>query len=98
MIKNLNRKENYDPAPFANDSIVILKTCLPASRFKLKPQAWKFRKGHRIRISIAGADNENYEFNPVISPDNTLKNCKPTTIYVRIGKTNNTYLELPLLR
>ena len=85
------RKENYDPAPFANDSIVNL-------RFELKPHAWKFRKGHRIRISIAGADNENYEFNPAISPDNTLENCKPTTFFIHAGKIKNSYLELPVIK
>lgn len=84
------KKENYDPAPFDNDSIVNLK-------FALRPLAWKFRKGHKIRISIAGADNENYEFNPVISPDNTLDNCKPTTLYIHTGKVNNSYLELPII-
>ncbi len=85
------KKENYDPTPFANDSIVNLK-------FALKPHAWKFKKGHKIRISIAGADNENYEFNPVISPDNTLENCKPTTLFIHTGKIYNSYLELPVLK
>ena len=84
------KKENYDPAPFANDSIVSLK-------FALKPHAWKFRKGHKIRVSVAGADNENYEFNPAISSDNTLDNCKPTTLYIHTGKVNNSYLELPVI-
>jgi len=84
------KKENYDPAPFANNSIVSLK-------FALKPHAWKFRKGHKIRISIAGADNENYEFNPAISPDNTLDKCKPTTLNIHTGKINNSYLELPII-
>jgi len=85
------KKENYDPAPFANDSIVNL-------RFELKPQAWKFKKGHKIRISIAGADNENYEFNPTISPDNTLENCKPTTLYIHTGEIKNSYLEVPVIK
>ena len=84
------KKENYDLKPLANDSIIRLK-------FALKPHAWKFRKGHKIRISIAGADNENYEFNPVISPDNTLDNCKPTTLYIHTGEINNSYLELPVI-
>jgi len=84
------KKENYDPAPFENDSIVNL-------RFALRPHAWKFRKGHKIRISIAGADNENYEFNPAISPDNKLESCKPTTLHIHTGKTNNSYVELPVV-
>jgi len=85
------RKENYEPEPFANNSIVSLK-------FALRPHAWKFEKGHKIRISIAGADNENYEFNPAISPDNTLDNCKPTTLFIHTGKIKNSYLELPVIQ
>ncbi len=37
----------------------------------MQPQAGKFRPGHKIRLSIAGADYTNYEFNPAISVDNT---------------------------
>lgn len=85
------KKEDYDSIPFANDSIVSLK-------FDLKPQAWKFRSGHRIRLSVAGADNKNYEFNPVISPDNTLKNCNPTTLNIHTGPEHHSYIELPVIK
>ncbi len=84
------KKENYDPAPFANDSIVNLK-------FALKPHAWKFQKGHKIRFSIAGADDINYEFNPAISEDNTLESCKPTTLIIHTGTTYQSYVELPIV-
>ncbi|MEN8121346.1 MAG: CocE/NonD family hydrolase [Bacteroidota bacterium] len=84
------KRENYDHEPFANDSIVNL-------RFELKPHAWKFQKGHKIRMSIAGADNINYEFNPAISPDNTIENCKPTKLNIHTGKTHQSYLELPVI-
>ncbi len=85
------KKANYDPAPFANDSIVNLK-------FALQPHAWKFKKGHKIRLSIAGADNINYEFNPTISVDNTLDNCKPTTLNIHTGRTYQSFVELPILQ
>jgi len=85
------RKEDYDPIPFANDSIINLK-------FDLKPQAWKFRPGHKIRLSIAGADYKNYEFNPAISPDNTLENCKPTTLYIHASQKYQSSLELPIIK
>ncbi len=84
------RKEDYDSIPFTNNSIVNLK-------FDLKPQAWKFRPGHKIRISIAGADYKNYEFNPAISPDNTLGNCKPTTLNIYTGEKYQSHLELPII-
>jgi len=85
------KKDDYDLAPFANDSIVNL-------RFDLKPHAWKFRAGHKIRLSIAGADYKNYEFNPVISPENTLENCIPTMLNIHIGKKYHSYLELPIIK
>ena len=33
-------------------------------RFDLLPTAWLFRAGHRIRLSLAGADEESFEPNP----------------------------------
>lgn len=84
------KSEDYDPVPFANDSIVTLK-------FDLKPQAWKFRPGHKIRISIAGADYKNYEFNPDISADNTLENCKSTTLRIHTGEKYKSFIEFPVI-
>jgi putative CocE/NonD family hydrolase len=84
------KRADYDSLPFANNSIVNLK-------FDLKPQAWKFRSGHKIRISIAGADYKNYEFNPFISPDNTLGSCKPTILYVHTGKYYESHIALPVI-
>jgi putative CocE/NonD family hydrolase len=85
------KEEDYDETPFANDSIINLK-------FDMQPQAWKFRPGHKIRLSIAGADYTNYEFNPAISVDNTLENCKPTTLDIHTGKKYNSYIELPIIK
>ncbi|RLD22002.1 MAG: hypothetical protein DRI71_08070 [Bacteroidetes bacterium] len=85
------RRNDYDSVPFADDAVVNL-------RFVLKPHAWKFQKGHKIRLSIAGADHINYEFNPEISPDNTLESCSPTTLNIHTGKTYQSYVELPVLK
>ncbi len=85
------KRKNYDPTPFANGSIINLK-------FEIKPQAWKIRAGHKIRLSIAGADYQYSQFNPAISPDNTLESCKPTTLSIHTGKTSNSYLELPVVQ
>ncbi len=84
------KKMDYDSIPFANDSIVHLK-------FDLKPQAWKFRPGHKIRVSIAGADYSNYEFNPTICPDNTLESCQPTTLKIYTGDKFQSNIELPII-
>lgn len=50
-------KADYDPAPFANGRELRL-------RFDLMPTSWVFRKGHRIRISIAGADSPSFAIHP----------------------------------
>ncbi len=84
------KRANYDPTPLANDSIVHLT-------FDIKPLSWKFRKGHKIRLSIAGADYENFEFNPELCPDNTLENCQPTILNIHTGEKNNSHLELPII-
>lgn len=84
------KMENYDPAPFKNDSILNLK-------FALNPQAWKFAKGHKIRLSVAGADDVNYEFNPTINPDNKPENNVITTLNIHTGKTKQSYLSLPVI-
>ena len=52
-------RADYDPAPFADGRSVRLV-------FDLTPTAWLFRKGHRIRLSIAGADKDSFE--PSLSP------------------------------
>ena len=84
------KKADYDSIPFANDSTRTLK-------FDLKPQAWKFRPGHKIRISIAGADYKNYELNPAICPDNTLESCKQTILNIHTGEQYQSYIELPII-
>ena len=45
---------DFDPAPFAGGQVVRLE-------FDLMPTAWLFRAGHRIRLSLAGADNDTFE-------------------------------------
>ncbi len=84
------KRANYDPKPFDNDSIVNLT-------FDLKPHSWKFREGHRIRLSIAGADYENYEFNPELCPDNTQESCRLTKLNIHTGEGYHSYLELPVV-
>ena len=48
---------DFDPAPFAGGKSVRLE-------FDLMPTAWLFRAGHRIRLSLAGADKDTFEASP----------------------------------
>lgn len=50
---------DFDPAPFAQGRSVRLV-------FDLTPTAWLFPKGHRVRLSLAGADKDTFE--PSLSP------------------------------
>jgi len=52
-------RADFDPAPFASGRSVRLV-------FDLTPTAWLFPKGHRIRLSLAGADKDTFE--PSLSP------------------------------
>jgi putative CocE/NonD family hydrolase len=45
---------DFDPAPLAAGKTVRLV-------FDLMPTAWRFRAGHRIRLSLAGADRDSFE-------------------------------------
>ena len=56
-------KADYNPDVFKNGNVVNLK-------FDLQPTSWVFRKGHRIRVSIAAADWPTFPLHPSLSPAN----------------------------
>lgn len=55
---------DHDPAPFASGRTVRLV-------MDLAPTAWLFAKGHRIRLSLAGADAGSFEPSPTLARDVT---------------------------
>lgn len=81
----------YKDAPFAAEKTISL-------RLDLSPTSWLFRKGHKIRIAIAGADFENFELNPTLCPENTLESCQATQLSVHRGEEFLSRIELPVLR
>jgi len=83
-------KDGYAENPLANNQQVSL-------RFDLTPNSWIFKKGHQIRISIAGADHTNFELNPTLCPDNELDNCKPTNLFIHRGLDQVSKIELPIV-
>lgn len=48
------RQSDHDPAPLADGRTVSLE-------FDLMPVSWLFKAGHRIRLSLAGADEGTFE-------------------------------------
>ncbi|HEY8537932.1 MAG TPA: CocE/NonD family hydrolase [Steroidobacteraceae bacterium] len=57
------RKKDYVPAPFANGKTVRLK-------LDLMPTSWVFKRGHRIRVSLTGADHPSFALHPQLSRSN----------------------------
>ena len=55
-------KTDYHAAPFADGKKVRLV-------FDLMPTSWVFKAGHRIRLSLAGADTGNFASHPGLRPD-----------------------------
>ena len=84
-------KGDYDENPLANDAVLSL-------RFDFTPTSWVFKKGHQLRISIAGADFGNFELNPTPCPDNDWKNCRPTTLNIHRGNVQASRIELAVLK
>jgi hypothetical protein len=67
--------------------------------FDLLPTSWVFKKGHRIRVSIAGADWPTFDLNPKLSPTNKPNDPNNTipTIAVHRGKAHLSRIELPVI-
>jgi len=82
-------KGGYDDNPLADNQPINL-------RFDLTPNSWIFKKGHQIRISIAGADYTNFELNPTLCPENELDNCQATNLYIHRGGQVSK-IELPIV-
>jgi len=77
---------------FSKDNIVKLV-------FDLFPTSWVFKKGHRIRVSIAAADWPTFDLHPKLSPKNNPSdqaNTVPTITVYRDAKHPSS-IELPII-
>ncbi|TYP75306.1 CocE/NonD family hydrolase [Aquimarina intermedia] len=83
------RREDFVTNPLKIDSVTPIE-------LSMQPISWKFRKGHKVRIAIAGADLENYELNPYLCNDNNPEKCKPTVLTIRSNNQYQSYIELPI--
>jgi putative CocE/NonD family hydrolase len=84
------REGDFSGGAFAGDRIVDLQ-------FDLMPTAWTFRAGHRIRISIVGADYGNFELNPGLCSGETPETCVETVLIVHRGPATPSRIELPII-
>lgn len=86
------RRADYDNRVFAGGKVVPIITAL-------YPTAWRFRKGHSIRLAITGADWPTFALHPKLSPQNRpggRGNIVPT-IAVHRGGPRASYLQLPIV-
>jgi len=83
-------KGGYDTNVLAGGNKVEL-------RFDLMPTSWLFKKGHRIRVAIAGADFPDFELNPVLSPENDPAKAAATEFTVYRGAECLSRIELPVI-
>lgn len=85
------RRADYNPQALRDGRVV-------SARFDLFPTAWRFRKGHRIRIAITGADSGNFQLNPSACPAGDPATCPATVLHIHRGGTDGSVLELPVLQ
>jgi putative CocE/NonD family hydrolase len=85
-------KKHYVDGILAEDKIIDLT-------IDLHPTSWVFKKGHKIRLSIACADHPTYRLHPKLSPDNDPENPENIVpeIMVHFGPKHSSYLELPVI-
>ena len=92
QLRGMHRKISDAPPPYkmfgpyrtfhSQDAMPMTPGVPEEMRFDLLPAAYKFSKGSKIRVAVAGADNEHFDSPP--SMPEYLKICRPS------------YLELPL--
>ena len=85
-------KADYVDGIFANGKKVELV-------IDLLPTSWVFKKGHKIRVSIAGADWPTFQLHPELSPTNNptdQNNIAPTITVYRDAK-HPSRIKLPII-
>lgn len=86
------KKADYVDGIFSGGKIVEIT-------IDLRPTSWVFKKGHRIRVSMAGADWPNFHLHPKLSPTNDPsdpKNTVPTITFYRDAQ-HPSRIELPVI-
>lgn len=84
------RHDQYVDNPLGGGRVIEL-------RFDLMPTSWVFKKGHRLRIAIACADNTNFEMNPSLCSGNAPGDCPATVIALHHTKAYPSRIELPVI-
>ena len=81
---------DFVDAPFADGAIVEMV-------IDLAPTSWVFREGHKVRLSVTGADYPTFSLHPELSPSNDpdSEDNRVPTITVHRSADHPSALELP---
>jgi len=82
--------DQYDDKRLADGKVVNLK-------FDMEPTSWLFKKGHKIRVAIAGVDKDNFELNETVCPEKDIVNCKDTVLSIHRSEGMLSNIELPII-
>ncbi len=85
------RAQDEEMAPFADGKVLELT-------IEMTPTGWYFPAGHKIRVSLAGADLGNFELNPTLCPDDEVGNCRATRLTIHRGAKTPSAINLPVIR
>ncbi|PHS28614.1 MAG: hypothetical protein COA82_13405, partial [Alkaliphilus sp.] len=66
-------------------------------RFDLEPTSWLFKKGHKIRVSIAGVDKRNFELNKASCSTGEIESCMETILSFHREEGMRSNIELPII-
>jgi putative CocE/NonD family hydrolase len=99
QLRLLHRAESKDPPPYAmltpylsfkgKDAAPMVPGRVERVHFSLIPTSTLFRRGHRIRIAIGGADKDTFVRLPATGTP---------TLTIERNATNASYVELPVIR
>lgn len=98
MLRGVHRRLSSEPPPYSQlvpyrtykrrDAMPLVPGEVTELRFSLFPTSALFRKGHRIRLALAGADKDTFGRLPADGPVEWT---------VRSGGPDGSYLELPVV-
>jgi len=92
MHRKISKTDYQYPGPYHSfkkaDALPYIANETVQLSFDLAPIAYQFKQGHAIRIAIAGADIEHFDF-----PDDI-----PTQFNIPIHHVDASFIELPIVK
>lgn len=84
------RQSDHNPNVFAKGRVAKLS-------IDLMPTSWVFKRGHRVRVSIAGADFPTFRLNPALASNNDPSSVAAAPTYDIQRGAQMSFVELPVI-